>query len=210
VSLFLDWQQERVNQVWVKALAGKPHVDLTRLGASRAAGPVHPIPGTDPAACTQQGGVPGPWHERLPHFRLDHVPSAGDELQAEYIVPRDRFLEAFALVSELREQIRDVIQITEIRTIAADGFWMSPAFGRPSVGIHFTLRPDRSRVEALLPEVERRLKPLGARPHWGKLFTMSAADLQEQYPKMEDFRRLLAKFDPTGKFRNPFLDRTVG
>src|SRR5262249_41853114 len=141
--------------------------------------------------------------------RLDHVPSTGDELQAEYIIPRENFFEAFSRVSELRDQIREVIQITELRTIAADDFWMSPAYGRPSVGIHFTLRPDSPRVEALLPEVERRLKPLGARPHWGKLFTMSAGDLREQYPKMDDFRRLLAKFDPGGKFRNPFLDRTV-
>jgi xylitol oxidase len=223
VSLFTDWQRDIINQVWFKALVGHGHLDFAALGATRAQGQRHPMQGSvsehlsgiDPAKCTQQDGVPGPWHERLPHFRIDHVPSTGNELQSEYILPSENFQAAFDSMSELRDRIRDVIQISEIRTIAADSFWLSPAFrdgpagGRYSVGIHFTWRKQRSAVEALLPEIERRLTPLGARPHWGKLFTMTAADLRGLYPKMEDFQRLLAASDPAGKFRNPFLARTV-
>jgi xylitol oxidase len=57
--------------------------------------------------------------------------------------------------------------------------------------------------------IEARLAPLGARPHWGKLFTMAPPYLQSLYGKLPDFRQLLLRFDPRGKFRNPFLEQYI-
>ena len=59
------------------------------MGGRLADGPRHMAPGMPPANCTAQEGVPGPWHERLPHFRVEFTPSSGDELQSEYFVPRE-------------------------------------------------------------------------------------------------------------------------
>jgi len=77
------------------------------------------------------------------------------------------------------------------------------------VAIHFTWIKDWERVRGVLPRIEAALAPFEARPHWGKLFTMPAARLQGLYEKLPDFRRLLAEYDPQGKFRNDFLDRYI-
>jgi xylitol oxidase len=99
--------------------------------------------------------------------------------------------------------------VSEIRTIAADDLWLSPAYGTDVVALHFTWVPDETRVRALLPAVEEALRPFDARPHWGKLFTTDADELAGRYPRLGDFRALVRRFDPRGAFRNDFLDRTV-
>jgi xylitol oxidase len=202
VSLFTDWSGPRVNQVWVKCLAGAWTPREQWLGATRADGPRHPIAGAPPANCTEQLGVPGPWHARLPHFRLEFTPSSGDELQAEYAVAREHAVAALAALDAVRDRIAPVLQISEIRTIAGDELWLSPFHGRDSVAIHFTWRPDAAAVSPVLAIIEDRLAPFDARPHWGKLF--HAAPRPE---RLTDFVRLMAESDPAGKFRNEFLDR---
>jgi xylitol oxidase len=57
--------------------------------------------------------------------------------------------------------------------------------------------------------IEAALAPFEARPHWAKLFTMSPERLQSLYEKLPEFRQLLARYDPQGKFRNAFLDQYV-
>ena len=86
---------------------------------------------------------------------------------------------------------------------------MSTAYRQPSVAIHFTWKPDWPAVKRLLPIVEKELSAFQARPHWGKLFTMPAAEIQSRYPKLEDFIQLANKYDPKGKFRNDFLNTNV-
>jgi xylitol oxidase len=169
----------------------------------------HPLAHLSAENCTEQMGVAGPWHERLPHFRLEFTPSSGVELQSEYFVPRPRAAEALRAVYELREQIAPLLQITEVRTIAEDALWMSPCYRRASVAIHFTWKQNWGAVRELLPAIEERLSPFDARPHWGKLFTLPPASVRSLYPKLDDFRRLLLSFDPVGKFRNGFLDEYV-
>jgi xylitol oxidase len=154
-------------------------------------------------------GVPGPWFERLPHFKMGFTPSAGKELQSEFFVPRKHAVEAILAIERLRDQITPLLMITEIRTIAADDFWMSPCRNQPSVAIHFTWKQDWPAVRALLPTIERELAPFSARPHWGKLFTMSPEHLKSRYEKLPDFIRLAKKFDPQGKFRNEFLNTNI-
>jgi xylitol oxidase len=206
VSLFTDWRGGTFNQVWVKRrVSGGDRADAEPepawFGARLADGPRHPVPGMSPAHCTTQLGEPGPWHERLPHFRLDFTPSAGRELQSEFMVPRTRAVEAIRAIEEISAIVTPVVQISEVRTIAADELWLSPSYRRNSVGLHFTWIDDVAAVQPVLGLVEERLEPFDPRPHWGKLFIASPAG---RYERMPDFSQLRHGYDPTGKFGNDF------
>lgn len=207
VSLFTDWQQSRATQVWIKQRVGQaePPLGPDFYGARRATEKMHPILGHPADACTEQLGIPGPWYERLPHFRMDFTPSSGRELQTEYFVPLDRGYEAIRAVETLRDRITPHLFVTELRTIAADDLWMSMAHQRLSLAIHFTWKPEWPAVREILPAIEAKLAPFGPRPHWAKLFTLSGAALAQQYPRLADFKALAARYDPNGKFRNDFL-----
>jgi xylitol oxidase len=212
VSLFTGWRASEFDQVWLKRrVTDSEGFDPppTFFGATIATRQRHPIDGMPPEACTPQLGVPGPWHERLPHFRMGATPSAGNELQSEYQVPRHLAVEALRALDPLRDRIGPLVQVSEIRTIAADQLWLSPSFGRDSVAIHFTWLPDWDAVARQLPVIEDALAPFEPRPHWGKLFTIPPDQLPPRYPKLPAFRALLARHDPEGKFRNAFVDRYV-
>jgi alditol oxidase len=207
VSLFTDWQKQRINEVWIKSRTQAGQSEL--LGAKLATRNLHPIAELSAENCTEQMGVPGPWYERLPHFRMGFTPSAGKELQSEYFVPRRHAVEAIFAVERLHDQVSPHLLISEIRTIAADDLWMSPCYKRPSVAIHFTWKPDWPAVQRLLPVIEKELGPFEPRPHWGKLFTMAPATLRSRYEKLGDFLQLSSRYDPKGKFRNDFLNTNV-
>jgi alditol oxidase len=210
VSLFTDWQKGRVNEVWVKRRVDKG-VTLTAdrefYGARPATQNVHPIVELSAENCTEQMGVPGPWYERLPHFRMGFTPSSGKELQSEYFVPRRNAVEAILAVERLRDHVSPHLMISELRTIDADGFWMSPCYNQPSLAIHFTWKQDWESVQKVLPMIERELTPFGVRPHWGKLFTLPPAQLQGRYEKCGEFKQLIARYDPKAKLRNEFLTK---
>ncbi|MFC0551363.1 D-arabinono-1,4-lactone oxidase [Planotetraspora thailandica] len=211
VSLFTDWRNQRINQVWVKQRLdeGAAEPPATLFGATPADGPRHPVPGVAPDACTTQSGVPGPWFERLPHFRPDFTPSSGEELQAEYMVPRRHAVEALHALAGIREHIAPVLQISEIRTIAGDDLWLSPSQGRDTVAFHFTWVKDPAAVRPVLTMIEERLAPFAARPHWGKLFTVEPETLRSRYDRLADFQRLARDLDPAGTFANAFVRRYV-
>jgi xylitol oxidase len=177
------------------------------FGAVLADGERHPIRRMSTEACTPQLGVAGPWFDRLPHFRVDHTPSAGAELQTEYFVPREHAVGAFLALDGLRDRIAPLIQVSEVRTIAADELWLSMANGRPSVALHFTWQPDWEAVRGLLPAIELALRPFEPRPHWGKLFTLEPDELRSRYDRLPAFVSLARRLDPAGTFRNAFLDR---
>ena len=211
VSLFTSWKEETFNQVWLKSTGAdlenfEPAEDF--FGASPAVENLHPL-GLGAENCTEQMGVAGPWLERLSHFRTGFTPSSGEELQSEYIIPRQHGFEALKAVSRLREKIAPHLHVSEIRTIAQDTLWMSPSYKQNSVGIHFTWKDDWENVQKVLPEIEAALEPFQARPHWGKLFTMEPERVQALFEKLPDFRNLLLGYDPEGKFRNEFLNTYV-
>lgn len=212
VSFFIDWQEERVNEVWLKRRlndgVARPPAP-TFFGGALATRDLHPIAEMDATGCTPQMGIPGPWHERLPHFLVDSVPASGNELQTEYFVDRKYAVEAMAAVISLREQTRDVLKISEVRTMAGDDLWLSMAYGHDTVALHFSWNNDWPAVSRLLPQLEERLAPYAPRPHWGKLATLSGAEIQARYPKAQDFRALAQRYDPQGKFRNEYLDSTI-
>jgi xylitol oxidase len=211
VSVFTDWQGGTGNRIWQKQRADTPATGgggaAEWLGGRLADGPRNPVPGMAATNATEQGGTPGPWHERLPHFRLAFTPSNGEELQSEYLVARDVAVPVFETIAALRDQIVPVLQIGEIRTMAADDLWLSMAYQRDTVGFHFTWVKDEAAVAPVVSAIEAALKPFGARPHWGKVFSSSAEAIEGVYPRYGDFVALLGRYDPDGKFRNEFMDR---
>jgi xylitol oxidase len=210
VSVFTDWVEETIANFWVKTRmdAGTEVVDDWR-GAQRDIVSAGSLWETSDDNLNEQGGKPGPWLERLPHFRLDRIPSNGDEIQTEYCVERSRGGDALRAVRALGEKIAPHLIITELRTAAADDLWLSMAYQRDSLIIHFTWKNEPDAVLALLPQIEEALAPFDARPHWGKLNTVDAATLERVYPRLPEFRALAAEWDPTGAFRNAALDRLI-
>ena len=202
---------EAADQVWVKSrVSDELEAERAELFGARAATvDRHPILGIDPVNCTSQLGVPGPWSDRLPHFRMGFTPSNGDELQSEFLVSREHAVAAIGTVRQLADIIRPLLQVCEIRTIASDGLWMSPQYRRDSVGIHFTWHPHQAAVQRALALLETALAPFGARPHWGKLFVAEAATVAPLYPRHADFARLVDRLDPRQAFRNAWLERHV-
>ena len=212
VSLFTDWQSESINEVWIKEKIN-PNTAYQGMeefyGAKAAVKDLHPIIELSAENCTPQMGKPGPWYERLPHFKMGFTPSSGKELQSEYFVARSHAVEAILAIQSIGKQIGPHLFITEIRTIAADTLWMSPCRNQDSVTIHFTWKQEWDSVRKLLPLIEKELAPFNPRPHWGKLFTMSAPVLESRYEKLSDFKKLAAHYDPKGKFRNDFLNNNL-
>jgi xylitol oxidase len=212
VSLFYDWQTDYINEVWIKKIFDKS-IDKPQspifYGAKAATKNLHPIIALDTENCTEQMGVPGPWYQRLPHFKMGFTPSSGKELQSEYFVPLHHAVEALHAVAKLGKQIGPHLLITEIRTIAADDLWMSPCHNQTSVTIHFTWKQETEAVLHLLPQIEKALSPFNARPHWGKVFTIDPKVLESRYEKLADFKTLVAGYDPGKKFRNTFLARNI-
>jgi alditol oxidase len=206
VSVFTLWRGEEVGQVWVKSRGEAPEIP----GAHPAGEQRHMISGMAIENTTPQLGIPGPWHERLPHFRMGFTPSAGEELQSEYLVPISRAREALVAVRELGEVMADALFVTELRAVAGDDLWLSGAYGEDALAIHFTWHRDSLRVGTLAARIEQRLLPLGARPHWGKVFGAGAADLAPLYPRWSDFLELAQRFDPDGRFHNVWTGRHLG
>jgi alditol oxidase len=211
VSLFTNYGDD-IDEIWLKSrvTAGdeRPCPDEF-MGAAASRRPLHPVPGLSPVHCTEQLGVPGPWLDRLPHFRMDAIPASGAELQTEYMVPRRFAVDALRAVRELASVLQPHMWTSEIRSVAADALWLSTAYGTDTICLHFSWKSDAATVNGLLPALEAALAPFEPRPHWGKLFVASARDLEPRYERLPEFRRLAERLDPRGAFRNAFLDRHV-
>lgn len=210
VSVFSGWS-EAIDQVWVKSrVTDAPEPDRGDLfGAVPATVDRHPILGLDPVNCSPQLGVPGLWSDRLPHFRMGFTPSSGRELQSEYLVPRRHAVAAIQAIRALSDRIRPLLQVSEIRTVAADRSWMSPQYGQDTIGIHFTWEAEQDAVERVLHDIEGALDPFDARPHWGKLFVANAASIGSLYERLPDFTRLVDRLDPREAFSNAWLNTRV-
>jgi xylitol oxidase len=208
VSLFTDWREPGFRQVWLKRRTDQPLPDFP--WAAPATEKLHPVPGMPAVNCTEQFGVPGPWHQRLPHFRAEFTPSSGAELQSEYLLPREYALDALHALDGIRETVGPVLQTCEVRTVAADDQWLSPSYGRDTVALHFTWIEDTAAVVPVVRRLEEALDAFEPRPHWGKVFTVPAQVLRGRYPRLADFRALVRELDAGRKFANAFVQDILG
>jgi xylitol oxidase len=231
VSLFTDWRASRLTQIWIKHRARTaPSAGTARTAPSAGTAPSaetaapavpqaswftaaaassarNPVPGASPDACTEQLGVPGRWYDRLPHFRPEFKPSAGDELQSEFLLPAGHAVPALHALDQIRDHLAPVLRICEIRLVAADRLWLSTAYRQDSVAFHFTWIADPTAVLPAVARVEQALAPFAPRPHWGKVFTIPPAEIRVRYERLPDFLALMRRLDPTGKFRNAYTTR---
>ena len=216
VSLFTDWQNHRITQVWLKDVWLKDVWLKSRIqpsepatlpplfyGATLQKQKLHPLAGHPAESCTEQMGIPGPWYERMPHFRMNFTPSSGQEIQSEYFIPRNRGYEAILAIESLRDKITPHLFISELRTIAADNLWLSPAYQRDSMAIHFTWKPEAEAVRNVLPLIEAKLAPFAARPHWAKVFTMAPATCNPFTPNSPTSKPSPASTIPTENSATP-------
>lgn len=202
VSVFTTWQDDLVGDVWVKSR-------LDRVGeiagASRRDQIAELVGST--TNLTEQGGVEGAWCDRLPHFRLDGTPSNGDEIQTEYFVARSDAVAALSAVRGLAADIRPLLLVSELRTAAADELWLSGAYARDTLAIHFTWANHPVEVRELLPRLEASLAPFDARPHWGKWHAFDAAAIARVVPRLADARAVYERLDSEARFANAHLER---
>lgn len=214
VSAFTRWREEEGSRIWCKrrvATGGQVGPEPGRppwWARTPADGPRHPVPGMPPDRCTPQRGLPGPWHERLPHFLSTATPSMGNELQSEYFVGRDH---ATAAGEALRTLATDrssafvrALAVSELRSVAGDRRWLSPAFERDSIAFHFTWLDEPDTVAPAIEAVEELLAPFDPRPHWGKLFGVRPASLRARLPRLGEAAELRRCLDPAGLFSNDF------
>lgn len=211
VSVFTTYVGQNTHQVWSKRRVDGdvPELDLAALGAVEAVVPLHPLPGVSADSVTGQLRVAGPWHERLPHFRSDFQPSHGDEIQSEYLLPAEHAVAAIQALRGIGHLIAPLLYISELRSVAADQAWLSPSYARDSLAVHFTWQQRPAEILAVLPRIEEVLAPFDPRTHWGKVSSMSRADLRRVYPRLDDFAALARRVDPAGRFHNAFLERIL-
>ncbi|MBX3069686.1 MAG: FAD-binding protein [Thermomicrobiales bacterium] len=209
VSIFTRFKEPTAGLLWRKhrLTEGWDRETIDDFGARRATVDRHPVDGFSGAVCTPQLLQPGPWCDRLPYFDLDQIPATGAEIQSEYMIDMALASEALAALKAFEPRLSDALMVSELRTIAADDLWLSTAYQRDTIGLHFTWHKDPAKVEAAVPEVEALLAPFAPRAHWGKVFQLDAAALEQRYPRCDDFRQLRRRFDPRGVFANPFLER---
>jgi xylitol oxidase len=216
VSLFTTWRRPYVEQLWRKEriAAGDGTAELdgadgTRFGAVAAGRNVHPIAELSADPCTEQMGVAGPWHERLPHFRMGFTPSSGEELQSELFVAGADAPDVMRTLVAMADVLAPVLKISEVRAVAADRLWLSPCHGRATIAFHFTWIPSWPEVLPVLMRLESALEPFAPRPHWGKLTTLSGGTVRSRVEQFGEFQALVAEWDPARKFRNGYLDELL-
>lgn len=208
VSLFTSFR-DLAGVLWRKHRLGNGEgpESITRWGQHPSTAHRHPVDNLSGEVCTPQLLEPGPWCERLPHFRLDQEPASGSEIQTEYMVDLRYAEDAIAALRDLEPRFRDLLIISEIRTIAADDLWLSTAYDTQTVAFHFSWYLDPAGVQQLLPDLEAVLEPFSPRPHWGKAFNLPAKHILDRYPKADAFRQLREQMDPRGAFISPYLKR---
>lgn len=206
VGVFTQWSEDDgcIEQVWTKHRSPESP-DFSSFGGTPATEKRHTVLGDDPEPTTEQG-EPGPWFERLPHFKLDFNPSSGEEIQVEYLVPRTDAVDTLRRLREIGDHIRPLLFVSELRTVKGDDLWLSMAHDTDVVAIHFTFHPDEEKVLALLPDIEKRL-PQTARPHWGKVNLVDPVEATRRFPRWDDFVALARRHDPDRKFVNEHLER---
>ena len=145
------------------------------------------------------------WHRMFPSTRAVRFN------EMEFHLPREALLAAARQVREAVESRHpEIFFPIELRTVKGDDAWLSPFSGHEASG---SIAVHHYHLEDPLPcfaTVEALLRPLGGRPHWGKMHTLGAQDLAARYPRWGDFLRVRRELDPQGRMLNPHLRGLFG
>jgi L-gulonolactone oxidase len=130
--------------------------------------------------------------------------------EMEYALPREHTAEAVRRVLALIPARGFHVPFPiEVRLVAPDDAYLSPAHGRPTgyVAVHMfrgmAWEPYFRAVEAIMDEY-------GGRPHWGKRHFQTAQTLRPRYPQWDRFQAVRARLDPGGRFANAHTERVLG
>ena len=205
VSLFTKWGNSTIDQAWVKTRVkdGLPPSEIAGISAD-VESMKELLPGVADNL-TEQGGVEGAWLNRLPHFRLDANPSAGDEIQTEYFFRRDQIVGAIKAVQEIASEINPILLVSEIRTMAQDNAWLSPMLRGDSIALHFTWINDSEKVDRAVELIEKVTAEFDPIPHWGKVHHFEKEQLTKAHPRLNQARELFDSLDPEGVFNSEYL-----
>ncbi|WP_370107515.1 FAD-binding protein [Nocardioides sp.] len=210
VSVFTDWSEN--TSVFLKESSGatdRRGKGARWVGGVLAESQVPHVPGETTDGMTPQLAEPGPWFERLPHLLASAILAARTELQSEYFVPAEAGESAIRALRGRAQEFSGCLQVSEVRAVRADEHWLSPAYGRDTISLHFTWRWDPAAVTEVIPVVEETLRPFNPRPHWAKLHELAPEYLAGEYPQLGRFHDLVSEVDPIGKFRSPLVARLL-
>jgi L-gulonolactone oxidase len=130
--------------------------------------------------------------------------------EMEYALPREHAEEAVRAVREIVEHNEYAVPLPmEVRFVAADDAWLSPAYRRETcyLAVHMF---EGMGWDGYFGSVEATMVALGGRPHWGKRHAQNAASLAPLYPEWARFASVRARLDPHGCFTNAYVERVLG
>ncbi|MCB9792473.1 MAG: FAD-binding protein [Alphaproteobacteria bacterium] len=143
-------------------------------------------------------------------FEILHLVMPPRHLEAEYSLPMEHAAEGLrALRQVIEEEGLRVNFMQELRPVEADELPLSPATGRPSAYVSAYIAR-AAEAPRFFRAVEDRLRPLGARPHWGKLHTFTPEQLRAAYPCWDAAMALRREVDPEGRLLSPYMARLMG
>jgi FAD-linked oxidoreductase len=130
--------------------------------------------------------------------------------EMEYAVAADRGPDCLREIRRFVDEKKPAVHFpVEFRLVKADDIWLSPAFGRDSVYIAVHMYRGMP-YRAYFDGVEAIFRNHGGRPHWGKMHTRTAAELEALYPEWGRFHEVRRRLDPRGVFLNPYLRGLFG
>jgi FAD-linked oxidoreductase len=143
-------------------------------------------------------------------YRIFSSPRLVRFTESEYAIPREHVETALRSVLDVVESGGyDVPFPFEVRFVAPDDAFLSPAFGRDTayIAVH---QFEKMEWEPFFRSVQSVMDELEGRPHWGKRHFQKAETLAPRYPKWKDFQSVRARFDPQGLFANDHATRVLG
>lgn len=134
-----------------------PEKELEYFGAKHISTPnVHPVPGRDSSPNVTTGE--GKWRDKIYHFLPDKPPSsAGDEIQTEFFIPYEHFIDAMNALYKIKDKFVHLVQVSEVRMALKDDLPMSPLKNKTCIGLHFTWWRKYEEILAVLPTIESTL-----------------------------------------------------
>lgn len=123
--------------------------------------------------------------------------------ECEYAIPIGKTADALrAFKKAVDEGDLSLTLPLEVRFVAKDETLLSPAYHQDVCYIGVATQPNANEV---IERFEPIVKSLGGKPHWGKCYSLTRAEIEALYPGYQTFRKIRNELDPNGVFSNEFL-----